>query len=107
MQDIKTAMRSLLERITINPDQCGGRPCIRNMRICVTDILELYASGLTPAQILEEVPDLEPEDLKAALLYASRRLKELTPGGETAILSEPALRKEWLTSEEDNHWAHL
>ncbi len=67
-------MSSLLERITINPDQCGGRPCIRGMRIRVIDILDLYAAGLDTSQILEELPDLEPEDLHAALTYAARKL---------------------------------
>ncbi len=64
----------LLKRITFNPEQCGGRPCIRNMRIRVSDILELYSSGLSSDDILKEMPDLEEEDLKAALLYASRKL---------------------------------
>lgn len=67
-------MSSLLERITINSAQCGGRPCIRGMRIRVTDILDLYAAGLNAEQILEELPDLEPEDLRAALSYAARKL---------------------------------
>jgi len=67
-------MKGLLERIAINPDQCGGRPCIRGMRIRVTDILDLYAAGLDAAQILEEMPDLVMEDLQAALLYAARKL---------------------------------
>jgi uncharacterized protein (DUF433 family) len=67
-------MANLLERITINPDQCGGRPCIRGMRIRVTDVLDLFAAGLTSEQILEEMPDLETEDLKAALRYAARKL---------------------------------
>ncbi len=67
-------MSDLLKRITINPEQCGGRPCIRGMRIRVTDVLDLYATGLSAEQILEEMPDLEADDLKAALLYASRWL---------------------------------
>lgn len=67
-------MSNLLDRITINPEQCGGRPCIRGMRIRVTDILDLYAAGLSAAQILEEMPDLEAEDLRATLLYAARKL---------------------------------
>ena len=62
------------ERITINPKQCGGRPCIRGMRIRVIDVLDLLAAGLSRKQILEELPDLEPEDVEAALRYASRRL---------------------------------
>jgi uncharacterized protein (DUF433 family) len=67
-------MTNLLERITVNTEQCGGRPCIRGMRIRVIDVLDLYAAGLTAEQILEEMPDLEPDDLKASLQYASRRL---------------------------------
>jgi len=64
----------LFDRITVNPRQCGGRPCIRGMRIRVIDILELLAAGLSFEQIIEELPDLELEDLKAALLYAVRKL---------------------------------
>ncbi len=67
-------MADLLERITVNPEQCGGRPCIRGMRIRVVDILDLLATGQTPQQILSDFPDLEPEDITAALRYASRRL---------------------------------
>lgn len=62
------------KRITINPKQCGGRPCIRGMRIRVVDVLDLLASGLSREQVLDEMPDLEPEDIEAALRYASRRL---------------------------------
>jgi uncharacterized protein (DUF433 family) len=65
-------MTNLLERITINPKQCGGRPCIRGMRIRVSDVLDLFAAGLNAEQILEEMPDLEADDLKAALQYAAR-----------------------------------
>jgi uncharacterized protein (DUF433 family) len=67
-------MSDLLKRITVNPEQCGGRPCIRGMRIRVTDILDLFAAGLSPEQILGEMPDLERDDLKAAFLYASQSL---------------------------------
>lgn len=67
-------MSELLERITINPKQCGGRPCIRGMRIRVSDVLDLLAAGLSFSEILEEMPDLELDDLKAALAYASRQL---------------------------------
>ncbi len=63
-----------MERITINPEQCGGRPCIRGMRIRVVDVLDLLAAGLTTQQILEELPDLEMDDIKAAIRYAVRRL---------------------------------
>ena len=67
-------MTSLLDRITIDPEQCGGRPCIRGMRIRVVDVLDLFAAGLSAEQILAEMPDLSPEDLQAALQYAARRL---------------------------------
>ena len=67
-------MSKLLERIATNVRQCGGRPCIRDMRIRVSDVLDLFAAGLSHEQILEEMPDLEADDLKAALLYASRKL---------------------------------
>jgi uncharacterized protein (DUF433 family) len=66
--------QDLSERITVNPKQCGGRPCVRGMRIRVTDVLDLFAAGLTAEQILEEMPDLEAEDLQACLQYASRKL---------------------------------
>ena len=61
-------------RITFNLEQCGGRPCIRGMRIRVSDVLELLATGLTREQVLEELPDLESEDIAACLRLASRRL---------------------------------
>ncbi|MEI6444528.1 MAG: DUF433 domain-containing protein [Nostocales cyanobacterium ELA583] len=67
-------MSNLLEKITINSKQCGGRPCIRGMRIRVSDVLDLFAAGLSAEEILEEMPDLEADDLKAALFYASRKL---------------------------------
>jgi uncharacterized protein (DUF433 family) len=67
-------MPDLLARITINPNQCSGRPCIRGMRIRVSDILDLFFAGLDAEQILAEMPDLEADDLKASLFYASRRL---------------------------------
>ena len=63
-----------LTRITINPEQCGGRPCIRGMRIRVSDVLDLLSSGLSPEEILEEMPDLEAEDISAAISYAARRI---------------------------------
>jgi uncharacterized protein (DUF433 family) len=66
-------MADLLERITINPKQCGGSPCIRGMRIRVSDVLDLFAAGLSAEEILEEIPDLEAGDLKAALLYESHQ----------------------------------
>jgi uncharacterized protein (DUF433 family) len=61
----------LAARITVDPEQCGGRPCIRGVRMRVSDVLDLFAAGLTADQILAEMPDLEPEDLTAALQFAS------------------------------------
>ena len=67
-------MNQIAERITVDPEQCGGRPCVRGMRIRVSDVVDLFASGLTAEEILEEMPDLEAEDLQACLRYASRYL---------------------------------
>lgn len=67
-------MSELLKRITINPKQRGGRPCIPGLRIRVSDVLYLFATGLSAEQILAEMPYLEANDLQAALLYASRKL---------------------------------
>lgn len=67
-------MATLLDRITFNPGQCGGRPCIRGMRIRVSDVLDLFAAGLDPTQVLDELPDLEPDDLKACFAFARRRV---------------------------------
>jgi uncharacterized protein (DUF433 family) len=64
----------LLARITIRPEQCGGRPCIRGLRVRVIDVLELLAAGESAEQILQEFPYLEREDIAACLLYAARRL---------------------------------
>lgn len=61
-------------RITINNDQCGGRPCIRGLRIRVIDILDLLANGLTHQQIVDEFPDLEKEDVVAAIAYARNKI---------------------------------
>lgn len=66
-------MPNQLERITVNYEQCGGRPCVRGMRIRVSDVIDLLANGLTAAQVVEELPDLELEDIYACLRYVSRR----------------------------------
>lgn len=65
---------SELDRITFDPEQCGGRPCIRGMRIRVKDVLEMLAAGATEAQILMDFPDLEPADIRACLQYASAQV---------------------------------
>jgi len=65
--------QELLARITIDDAQCGGRPCIRGMRIRVTDILELLGSGASIEEILEDYPGLEREDILASVEYAARQ----------------------------------
>ena len=64
----------LLKRVTLYPHQCGGKPCLRGMRVRVTDVLDLLAAGLTPEQVVQELPILEPDDVRAALVYAARAL---------------------------------
>ena len=58
-------------RITFDPDRAGGRPCIRNLRIPVATVVRCVASGMTHQEILDAYPDLEPEDIAAALRYAA------------------------------------
>jgi len=60
-----------LDRITFDPEQCGGRPGIRGMRIRVKDVLEMLGGSASEAQILEDFPDLEAEDIRACLQYAA------------------------------------
>ena len=59
------------ERITIEPDKRGGKPCIRGLRITVYDVLSYLASGMSEAEILADFPDLEPEDIRATLAFAA------------------------------------
>ena len=58
------------ERITYDPQQCGGKPCIRGMRVRVKDILEMLAGGMSESEILDDYDYLEREDIRAALEYA-------------------------------------
>jgi len=69
---------TLLERITIDPSICHGKPCIRGLRYPVEMLLELMSSGMTPAEILADYPDLVREDLQACLVYATRLAKTRT-----------------------------
>ena len=61
-----------MERITFDPDQCAGQPCIRGTRIRVIDVIDLFKAGLSADEILEEMPDLESEDLWAVLHYVAQ-----------------------------------
>jgi uncharacterized protein (DUF433 family) len=67
-------VNQIADRITVDPEQCGGRPCVRGMRIRVSDVLDLFAAGLSAAEILDEMPDLEADDLQACLRFASHYL---------------------------------
>lgn len=59
------------DRITFDPEQCGGRPCIRHYRMRVKDVLDLLAAGVPEAEILTDYPFLEPEDIRACLEFAA------------------------------------
>jgi uncharacterized protein (DUF433 family) len=63
---------SELHRITVDPQHCGGRPCIRGLRVRVTDILDLLAAGASHEEVLADYPYLEAEDIAAALEFAAR-----------------------------------
>lgn len=72
-------MTTLPDRITVDSEQCGGRPCIRGMRIRVSDVLELLADGLSAEQVVQELPDLELADIMACLRFASGRVANPEP----------------------------
>ena len=65
-----------LDRITVDPNVCFGKPCIRGLRMPVYLIVDLVAAGKTPAEILDDYPELEPEDIKQALEYAAELTRE-------------------------------
>jgi uncharacterized protein (DUF433 family) len=62
------------DRITFNPNQCGGHPCVRGMRIRVKDVLGMMADGVSESEILSDFPYLQPEDIRACLEYAAREV---------------------------------
>jgi uncharacterized protein (DUF433 family) len=72
MANESTDASKLLERITINPDICHGKPCIRGLRYPVNMILELLSAGMKNEEILADYDDLEPEDILAVLAFAAR-----------------------------------
>lgn len=72
MLDATSSNGTGLERITINSNQCGGRPCVRGMRIRVKDVLDMLAEGASEQEILQDYPDLEAADIRACLAYAAR-----------------------------------
>lgn len=72
LHPIMSQLPNFLTRITQIPGQCGGRPCIRGMRIRVSDILEMLAENVSVKEILEDFSELELEDIQACLLFACR-----------------------------------
>jgi len=79
-------MENYLERITLDKEVCGGKPTIRKMRFTVSQMLELLASGMSSAEILEDYPFIEEGDIKASLQYAAKiaNAKTLTPSSNAA-----------------------
>ena len=71
---------ALLQRITSDPGQCGGRPCLRGMRIRVQDVLEMLAAGTPEAEILQDYPYLEADDIRASLAYAAAYMNHSVVG---------------------------
>ena len=65
------------ERITVEPGKRGGEPCIRGLRITVYEILDYLASGMSEAEILDDFPDLEPDDFRAVVAFAADRERKL------------------------------
>ena len=65
-------MANLLDRITVDPQQCGGRPCLRSLRIRVKDVLDLLAAGVPESEILADFPYLQTKDIRACLEYAAQ-----------------------------------
>jgi len=70
------AEQQLMSRVVVDPDVCGGQPCIRGTRIYIAIILDSLAEGLTPEQIIEEYPQLTLEDIRGALAYAAELSRE-------------------------------
>ncbi|HLG88442.1 MAG TPA: DUF433 domain-containing protein [Alphaproteobacteria bacterium] len=66
-------MSSATDRITFDPEQCGGRPCIRGLRIRVKDVLDMLAAGVPEQEILADFPYLEAEDIRASLAFAAEQ----------------------------------
>jgi uncharacterized protein (DUF433 family) len=65
--------------ITIEPDKRSGKPCIRGLRMTVTDVLEYLAGGMSPEEIVDEFPDLTLEDIRACLAFAADRERSWQP----------------------------
>jgi uncharacterized protein (DUF433 family) len=79
-----TSPETSIDRITIDPDICNGRPAVRHMRIAVESILDYLSAGETPEEIIRQHPMLEPEDISACLAFASRLMRHRYSVQETA-----------------------
>lgn len=69
-------MNPLLDRISVNPQVCGGKPCIKGTRIWVSLILDFLADGMSEADILADYPQLQPDDIRACIAYAAEIARE-------------------------------
>lgn len=74
----------LLGRVTVDPNVCGGKPCVRGTRIYIAIILDALAEGLTPDEIVDHCPSLRPEDVRAAAAYAAE-LAQACPRAATEV----------------------
>ncbi len=74
-------MSDLLSRVTLDPQQCGGRPCLRGTRMRVQDVLDMLAGGATAEEILTDFPYLEADDIRASIAYAAASI------GDTAVIA--------------------
>ena len=74
-------MSELLSRVTIDPQQCGGRPCLRGTRMRVQDVLDMLAGGAAAEEILADFPYLEADDIRASIAYAAAAI------GDTAVIA--------------------
>jgi uncharacterized protein (DUF433 family) len=76
MKAKESCMNALLERITIDPEVCGGKPCIKGTRLWVSLLLDLLADGMTEAELLEQYPQLTHDDVLAAIAYGAEAARE-------------------------------
>lgn len=74
-------MSDLLSRVTLDPQQCGGRPCLRGTRMRVQDVLDMLAGGASAEEILTDFPYLEADDIRASIAYAAASI------GDTAVIA--------------------
>ncbi len=86
------------DRITIEPGKRSGQPCIRGQRITVRDVLEYLAGGMTVAEVLDDFPELEEEDIRACFAYAADRERKVVSAVRADRSSSPAAEAERLSA---------